>query len=120
MTQNCDYTNSLNEHDSKLRDVFGRIRKHNLKLQPEKCKFLRKEVGYLGLIITEGVRHDPGKVEVIENFSRPDSTKKLGGFFLGGGMTGYYRKFTNNYSKIASPLYLLLKKDAQFLWRNDQ
>jgi hypothetical protein len=65
----------------------------------------------------EGVRPDPGKVEVIENFPKPDSTKKLKGFL---GMTGYYRKFIANYSKIAAPLYLLLKKDAQFLWGDDQ
>jgi hypothetical protein len=66
------YAKSLSEHDSKLREVFGRIRKHNLKLQPDKCEFLRTEVSYLGHIITEEeVRPDPGKVEVIENFPRP-------------------------------------------------
>jgi hypothetical protein len=72
------YAKSLSEHDAKLREVFGRIRKYNLKLRPDKCKFLRTEVGYLGHVITEeGVKPDPGKVEVIENFLRPDSTKKL-------------------------------------------
>jgi hypothetical protein len=75
-------------------------------------------VGYLGHVITEeGVRPDPEKVEVIEKFPRPDSTKKLKCFL---GMTGYYRKFINNYSKIATPLYLLLKGDAQFIWGNNQ
>jgi hypothetical protein len=38
------YANSLIDHDRKLRDVFGRLRKYNLKLQPDKCEFLRKEV----------------------------------------------------------------------------
>jgi hypothetical protein len=52
----------------KLREVFGQIRKFNLKLPPDKCKFLHKEVNYLGHIITEkGVLPDPGKVSVIEN-----------------------------------------------------
>jgi len=36
------YANSLVEHDRKLRDVFKRLRKHNLKLQPYKCEFLGK------------------------------------------------------------------------------
>lgn len=112
------YAKSLNEHDAKLREVFGRIRRHNLKLQPDKCKFLRKEVGYLGHVITEeGVRPDPEKVEVIENFPRPDSTRKLKCFL---GMTGYYRKFIKNYSKIAAPLYWLLKGDVQFTWGEEQ
>jgi hypothetical protein len=33
------YANSLVEHDKKLREVFNRLRKHNLKLQPDKCEF---------------------------------------------------------------------------------
>jgi hypothetical protein len=62
------YARSLAEHDIKLRDVFSRLRKYNLKLQPDKCEFLRKEVNYLGhLIIEEGCRPDPSKVEVTEN-----------------------------------------------------
>jgi hypothetical protein len=104
------YAKSLSEHDAKLREVFGRIRKHNLKLQPDKCESLRTEVSYLGHIITEeGVRPDPGKVEGIESFLRPDSTKQLKSFL---GMTSYYRKLISNFSKIAAPLYLLQKKDA--------
>jgi hypothetical protein len=31
------YANSLVDHDTKLRDVFRRLRKHKLKLQPDKC-----------------------------------------------------------------------------------
>ena len=33
------YANSLVGHDRKLRDVFKRVRKHNLKLHPDKCEF---------------------------------------------------------------------------------
>jgi hypothetical protein len=77
------YANSLSEHDFKLREVFGRIRKYNLKLQPDKCKFLRTEVSYLGHVITkEGVRPEPRKVEAIENFPKPNSTKNLKSFLL--------------------------------------
>jgi hypothetical protein len=112
------YAKSLSEHDAKLCEVFGRIRKYNLKLQPDKCEFLRTEVSYLGHIITEeGVKPDPKKVEVIESFLRPDSTKQLKSFL---GMASYYRKFIQNFSKIAAPLYLLLKQEAQFIWGDDQ
>jgi hypothetical protein len=41
------YANSLADHDKKLRDVFGRLRLNNLKLQPDKCEFLREEVTFL-------------------------------------------------------------------------
>jgi hypothetical protein len=36
------------EHDRKLRVVSGRFRGHNLKLQPDECEFLRKEVIFFG------------------------------------------------------------------------
>jgi hypothetical protein len=112
------FLDHMSEHDAKLGEVFGIFRKHNLKLQPDKCEFLRTEVSYIGHIITEeGVRPDPGKVEAIESFPRPDSTKQLKSFL---GMTSYYRKFISNFRNIAAPLYLLLENDAQFAWGHYQ
>jgi hypothetical protein len=112
------YAKFLQEHDSKLREVFSRIRKYNLKLQPDKCEFLRTEVNYLGHVITEdGVRPDSKKVEVIQNFPQPTTTKKLKSFL---SMASYYRKFIADFSKIATPLHRLLKKDVKFEWTSDQ
>ena len=45
------YAESLEEHDKKERRLFDRLRSANLKLQPDKCDFLRTEVAYLGHII---------------------------------------------------------------------
>jgi hypothetical protein len=42
---------NLKVHNEKLREVLERMRKYNLKLQPDKCEFLRKEVSYLGHVI---------------------------------------------------------------------
>jgi hypothetical protein len=64
--------NSLAEHDAKLHTVFEKLRKYRLKLQPNKRKFLRKEVNYLGHVISENrVRWNPKKTESIENFPTP-------------------------------------------------
>jgi hypothetical protein len=92
------YARSLSEHDAKLREVFGQIRKVNLKLQPNKCEFLRTEVSYLGHVIKEnGVLPDPQKVSVIENYPRPTNTKQLNSYF---GMASYYCKFIPNFSNV--------------------
>ena len=32
---------------------------------------------------------------------------------------GFYRRFINDFSKIAKPLYKLLEKDAKFVWETD-
>ena len=110
--------NSLAEHNTKLRDVLDRLRLHHLKLQPDKCQFLRKEVSYLGHQITEtGVRPDPKKVEEIERFPTPTTPRELKAFC---GMIRFYRRFIPNCSRIASSLYKLLKKNAKFEWAEAQ
>jgi hypothetical protein len=47
------YASSLTEHQSKFNKLTERLRKAYPKLQPDKCEFLRKEVNYLGRIISE-------------------------------------------------------------------
>ena len=112
------YARSLAGHNTKLREVLDRLRMHKLKLQPDKCDFLRTEVNYLGHQITEaGVRPDPQKVAAIEQFPTPTTAKQLKTFC---GMISYYRRFIPNCSLIGSPLYKLLKKDAKFVWTEAQ
>ena len=49
-----------------------RLRTYRLKLQPDKCEFLRNEVNYLRHQITEaGVRPNPQMVAAIEQFPIP-------------------------------------------------
>src|SRR5699024_8924758 len=51
------FSSTLDEHIKRLNTVFERLQNSNLKLQPDKCEFLRKEVLYLGHIITkDGVK----------------------------------------------------------------
>jgi hypothetical protein len=69
-------------------DVFARLRIHNLKLQPDKCEFLRKEVTYLGhRLTTEGLLPDPDKVRAVKEFPVPTNTRQLKEFL---GLAGYY------------------------------
>jgi hypothetical protein len=108
------YANNLNEHNDRLIEVFQRFRQHNLKLQPSKCQFLRKECLYLGHIITEnGIKPDPSKIQCVTNFPQPKNPKDIKSFL---GLVGYYRKFIKNFAKIAKPLTELLKKDSVFNW----
>ena len=55
--------NTLEEHEIRFNNLAERLRKANLHFQPDKCEFLRPEVGYLGHIIDKnGVRLDPKKI----------------------------------------------------------
>ena len=94
---------TLAEHHEKLRNVFEQFRTYNIKIEPDKCKFLRPELSYLGhVILSEGVKPDPKKIEAVVRFPVPKREKDVKAFL---GLTGYYRKFIQNYSSIAKPLY---------------
>lgn len=83
------YASSLTEHNRKFNKLAERLRDANLRLQPDKCEFLRKEVAYLGHIISEqGVKPDPQKIEAVKNFPRPRNPKNVKQFL---GLAGYYR-----------------------------
>jgi len=104
------YGASLKDHNKRLEEVLQRLRENNLKLQPDKCEFLRKETIYLDHIILEnGISPDPSKLTAIKEFSTPKKVKDIQSFI---GLTGYYRKFIADFSKIAKTK--LTKKSEKF------
>lgn len=112
------YARSLQEHETKYRKLVKRLRTANLKLQPDKCEFLRKEIIYLGHSIGEdGVKPDPQKLQAVREFPPPRTARQIKQFL---GLVGYYRRFVPSFSKLAKPLTDLLKKEASFLWDKKQ
>jgi hypothetical protein len=111
------FGNTLHDHNEKLRDVLDRLRKHNLKLQLDKCEFLRKELTFLEHVVSKhGVKPDGRKVEAVRNFPVPTNTREVKGFL---GLAGYYRRFVPNFSKIAKPLTKLLSKGTTYVWNDE-
>lgn len=71
------YSATIHEHISRLKEVFDRLKTANLKIQPDKCEFLRKEVIYLGHVITkDGVKPNPMKIDCVKNFPHQKTKKK--------------------------------------------
>jgi hypothetical protein len=66
---------TVQEHQEKLREILERLRQFSLKIQPDKCEFLKTELSYLGHIVTsDGVKPDPQKVKAIKEFPSPRNT----------------------------------------------
>lgn len=102
------FSKSLDEHLVHLRKIFDRLREFNLKIQLDKSEFLRKEVEFLGHVITpDGIKPNPSKVIAIEKFPIPKTTKEIKSFL---GLIGYYRRFVPNFATIVSPMTRCLKK----------
>ena len=107
---------NLNTHNERLREVLDRMRQHNLKLQPDKCEFLKREVSYLGHVIGQtGIKPDEKRIKAVKDYPKPRTTRELKGFL---GLAGYYRRFIPNFSKIAKPLTGLLKKNTPYIWND--
>jgi len=59
----------------------------------------------------DGVKPDPSKVDKILNYPYPTNLRDLRGAL---GLFSYYRRFIQNFSQVADPLYSLLKKDTLY------
>nr|GFC16473.1 putative reverse transcriptase domain-containing protein [Tanacetum cinerariifolium] len=71
------------------------------------------EVQFLGHVINrEGIHVDPIKVESVKNWKTPESPTKIRSFL---GLAGYYRRFIENFSKIAKPLTQLTQKNKAYV-----
>jgi hypothetical protein len=53
----------------------------------------------------------------MEQFPQPKNTTELHSFL---GLANYYRRFVKDYSKIANPLNLLLRKGRVYKWEKRQ
>ena len=71
------------EHLEKLARVFDRMRKHGLKLKPQKCHLFQKEITYLGHCISKhGVRKDPEKTCKVEDWPIPNCVRDVRRFLV--------------------------------------
>lgn len=105
---------NLDIHNKNLIDIFLRLRKVNLKLNPAKCNFLKKEVLYLGHVVSaEGIKPDPDKIRVVKDYPQPLNSDEVRRFVA---FTNYYRKFIPNFAQITAPLNSLCKKNVKFEW----
>ena len=101
----------------RLGQVFQRLKHANLKLKPTKCCLFRRQVAYLGHIVSEqGVATDPNKVHKVKTWPTPTSVQEVRRFI---GLASYYRRFVKDFATIAEPLHNLTKKNAHFQWSTE-
>ena len=62
---------------------------------------------------TSGVSVDPKKVEAVMSWERLKSVFEIRSFL---GLTGYYRRFIKDFSRLATPMIRLTRKEVKFEW----
>ncbi|KAK1663442.1 hypothetical protein QYE76_051601 [Lolium multiflorum] len=109
------YSKTEEEHTEHLRLVLTKLREHRLYAKFSKCEFWLQELIFLGHVVSaKGVAVIPEKVQSVLDWKTPKSAKEIRSFL---GLAGYYRRYIENFSKIAKPMTDLLKKDKKFEWQ---
>ncbi|KAM0064567.1 putative nucleotidyltransferase, Ribonuclease H [Helianthus debilis subsp. tardiflorus] len=108
------YSKTKAEHEQHLRAILELLKKEQLYAKFSKCEFWLREVQFLGHVVNgDGIHVDPTKIKAIKNWETPKTPTEIRQFL---GLAGYYRRFIEDFSKIAQSLTLLTQKDKKFDW----
>ena len=108
------YSQSEEEHEDHLMIVLQALREHKLYAKFSKCEFWLTEVKFLGHVLSaSGVSVDPEKVKAVMSWERQKSVFEIRSFL---GLAGYYRKFIEDFSRLAAPMTRLTRKEVKFEW----
>ena len=112
------YSKNKEEHEEHLRIVLQTLRDRQLYAKFSKCQFWLSEIAFLGHVISaEGIQVDISKVKAITEWKPPKNVSEVRSFL---GLAGYYRRFVEGFSSIASSLTKLIRKDVPFVWSEEQ
>ena len=108
------YFQSEWEHEYHLRIVLQLLRDHRLYAKLSKYKFWLTEVRFSGhVVLASCVSVDPEKVEAVMSWERPKSVFEIRSFL---GLVGYYRRFIEDFSRLAAPMTKLTRKEVKIDW----
>ncbi|XP_057954124.1 uncharacterized protein LOC131148417 [Malania oleifera] len=104
-------------HVMNLRKLFKRLRKCQLKLNPEKCTVGASSGKLLGFIVSEkGIEVDPDKIKAIREMPSPKTEKEVRSFL---GQLNYIARFISQLTATCEPIFKLLKKDNPEKWSEE-
>jgi len=108
------FTKTEEEHERAVQRVLEILTEHKLFLHLEKCEFHRKQIEYLGLVISENkVVMDPVKVAGVREWPVPENRTNVQAFI---GFINFYCHFIQGFSIIARPLFDLTHSDQAWNW----
>ena len=108
------YSRNEEEHAIHLRIVLQTLKDHQKFAKFSKYEFWLQSIAFIGNIVSsEGIQVDSHKIKVVKQCPRPTSTTDIKSFL---GLAGYYRRFLEGFSSIASPLTMLTQNMVKIQW----
>ncbi|GJW26092.1 putative reverse transcriptase domain-containing protein [Tanacetum coccineum] len=112
------YSKNKEEHEEHLKIILELQKKEELYAKFSKCKLWIPKVQFLGHVINiQGIHVDPAKIESIIDWASPKTPTEIRQFL---GLTGYYQRFIEGFSKVAKPMTKLTQKKVTFEWGDKQ
>ncbi|XP_057452361.1 uncharacterized protein LOC130744188 [Lotus japonicus] len=104
-------------HHEDLMEAFDRIRKHNMRLNPEKCSFGIHGGKFLGIMITSrGIEINPNKCKAIQEMKSPSNVKEVQRLT---GRTAALSRFLPHSGDKSAPFFKCLNKNMAFEWNSE-
>ena len=95
------FSRTFEEHVEHLRTVLCRLCEHGVKLKQRKCKLFKREVTFLGRVISEeGYRMDPENLNAVSSLKNK-TPQTIGDLRKLLGLLGYYRRYIPNFAQKA-------------------
>jgi len=108
------YSKNHEEHERHLKIVLQILKERQLYGKWSKCEFWLEQVQFLGHVISKsGIAIDPSKVQAVLHWEQSKNITEIRSFL---GLAGYYRKFIEEFTKLALPLTKLTSKGQPFKW----
>nr|GEW51777.1 putative reverse transcriptase domain-containing protein [Tanacetum cinerariifolium] len=112
------YSKTKEDHENYLRLMLDLLKKEKLYAKFSKCEFWLQVVHFLGHVVNhDGIHVDLSKIEAVESWKAPTTPSEVRSFLR---LAGYYRRFIENFSKIAKPFTSLTQKNQKYKWTQDE
>ena len=99
------------DHNRKFETLLQRCRERNIALNRDKLKLKRKEVPFMGHVLTtHGVKVDPEKAKAVQDMPKPEDVE---GIQRIDGFVNYLAKFLPGLADVMEPLWRLPRRDTE-------
>jgi len=111
-------TETKKGHDEIVEKILRRLEENDLYIKPEKCVWKARKIGFLGVVIgPNGIEMEAEKVDGVLSWPQPKNVKDVRKFL---GLANYYRRFIKDFTQVARPMNVLMRKDEKWWWEEMQ
>ena len=111
------FSETAEQHLKHIQIMLTRLKQASLKLRKSKCAFFKKELYYIGhLLTTQGIKLQTEKIKAVSEMKPPTNQKGVREYL---GMAGYYRKLISRFADTARAMTKLTRKHSKFEWSED-